>query len=292
MRIASATLTPSPVASSMRMAENMLWKLAWVPHLKCSTSLWILAGKYCILACSFYSFTGDSIPVVNSGYSSTKCPTDQCPFNLFNSSISSTFKDLNTSFSIEYGLGSANGSYATDTVTVGTTVVPNQYIGLAATTQNLLDPSTVNDIPSDGILGIGYPGLNSVRGIQNDTPLAFNLMQSKIIAQPIFSIFLNSSSAFGESGEITFGGIDDTKHNGQIQYVPVVSYTVVNGSSTQANIGPQLGNKTDGTYLFWAVPGQGVSTIISIDRFRPLKYIFSTLVQLSPLCRVTWPTRL
>ncbi|KAI7866512.1 aspartic peptidase domain-containing protein [Spinellus fusiger] len=188
----------------------------------------------------------------------SECPSQMCPYSRFNSSQSSTFKNTSKNFTIEYGVGTANGTYVYETVTIANATVTNQLIGLVRSTRNILG-MTKNGEQSNGILGLGYPGLNSVRGAKGDIPFAFNLFRSKLIQQPIFSIFLNSLSTYGPSGEITFGGIDTTKYNGSIAYSPVVDFHISEDSTLTPNIG--VGKKEDNNdYLYWSVPGQAIRT--------------------------------
>ncbi|KAI9488759.1 aspartic peptidase domain-containing protein [Zychaea mexicana] len=183
---------------------------------------------------------------------STACPATSCPYDRFDSSKSSTFEATVQSFSIEYGVGTAEGTYGVDTVTVGTAKVDKQTIGLASNSGNILGIVSSGE-QSNGILGLGFGGLNTARGASNDEPFPFNLAST--LNDPVFSIFLNSHFSFGVSGEIMFGGIDTSKHTGDIQYVPVVNY-----DTTNYLVSPNVGadGKKSGTNLYWSVAGQGV----------------------------------
>lgn len=156
-------------------------------------------------------------------------------------------------FSIEYGIGSANGTYAKETVTVGTAQVENQMIGLVSSTENILGIVSEGE-QSNGILGLGFPGLNSVRGAKDDIPFAFNLASK--LQDPVFSIFLNKPFAYGMTGEIMFGGVDAAKYTGSLQYVPVASYDT-SGFYVTANVGTSS-KSGRGTFLYWTVAGQGI----------------------------------
>lgn len=179
---------------------------------------------------------------------STSCPVSNCPFGRFDPSASSSFNSsMSQSFSIQYGIGEVNGTYGQDSVTVGGGLtVKNQMIGLASMTSDLMSRSTPN--PSDGILGLGFPGLNSARGYSQDIPLPFNLVAQNLISQPVFSIYLDSQFRYGYSGEITFGGVDQSKFSSgsSLSYVPVMSYTLQRG-------GQEI-------YLYWTVGGQSIRT--------------------------------
>lgn len=186
---------------------------------------------------------------------STSCPVDMCPHTRFNPQKSSTFQSLPQQLNIEYGIGSAQGVYGVDTVKVGQASLPNQTIGLVANTQNILSPAGSDD-NSNGILGLGYPNLSMKTG-KKPGHFVMGLYESKIISEPVFSIFLNSHFTYGLSGQVVLGGVDSTKFSGKIQYAPVVNYDV-----SKYYISPNIGaNSTkNGMNLYWAIPGQGVST--------------------------------
>ena len=183
---------------------------------------------------------------------STECPVATCPYHRFDSTKSSTYDASVQAFSIEYGVGSANGTYGSDTVTIGTAKVEKQKIALAKDTKNILGIVSSGE-QSNGILGLGFPGLNAARGSSDDIPLPFNLANK--LADPVFSIFLNAHFSYGMSGEIMFGGIDTAKYTGTLSYVPVVSYDL-NSYMVAPNVGAN--GKKAGEYLYWTVPGQGI----------------------------------
>ncbi|CAO3624702.1 unnamed protein product [Cunninghamella blakesleeana] len=158
---------------------------------------------------------------------SSDCNQESCPFGGFTASQSSTFTKLNEAFSIQYGIGAVNGSYVQDTVTVAGASVKNQQLGLAYETQDILIPTqstdgSTSDMNANGILGLGYPSLaasNSDNGPY--TPFVFNLIKQQIIQEPIFSIYLNTATKQGWSGEVIFGGMDASKFTGNLVYLPV-----------------------------------------------------------------------
>lgn len=186
---------------------------------------------------------------------------------------SSTFKSLKKPFGIQYGIGSVNGTYATDTVTVGGATVPNQQFGLASITQDILFPNPASSsapfhknssgpVEANGILGMGYPSLTQANSQGEGTynPFVFNLASQGVIKEPIFSIFLNSVSQTGWAGEIIFGGIDNTKFNGDLTYLPVASLT----SKSSGLFGNNNAN-----YYYWMVYGQGLGVTNSNTGHNP-----------------------
>ncbi|CAO3638770.1 unnamed protein product [Mucor fragilis] len=200
---------------------------------------------------------------------STQCPASSCPFYRFDTSNSSTFKTLDKPFGIQYGIGSVNGTYATDTVSVGGASIPNQQFGLASITEDIMQPNpsaggvgsntpepfntSTTNVEANGILGLGYPSLTQAnsQGEGAYNPFVFNLAAQNVIKEPIFSIFLNSISEPNWSGEIIFGGIDQSKFDGELTYLPVASLTTRSSSgitSSDSNAG----------YYYWMVYGQGL----------------------------------
>ncbi|KAI9315308.1 aspartic peptidase domain-containing protein [Dichotomocladium elegans] len=239
---------------------------------------------------------------------SSKCPPSECPNVNFNEKASSTFKNLNEPFSIQYGIGSANGSYATDTVSVGGLTVRNQQFGLAIQTESILSnpgtvggtgsntPSTSNStssgsqITSNGILGMGYPSLTAAASGQSNqfgnnnngtyNPFVFNLVDQNLIDQPLFSVYMNNAKEEGWAGEVILGGVDKSKYIGDITYLPVAKL------KTSTNpLEPLFGGSNTSGYYYWMVYGQGVSVVdsknpksvkASVKLARPSAYIIDT----------------
>lgn len=197
---------------------------------------------------------------------STACPSTTCPYTRFDSSASSTFTNTNTPFSIQYGIGAVNGTYSTDTVTIAGAQVTKQQFGLASTTSDILTtgesmggpgssvPGGANSTSSDkptgnGILGLGYPSLTAATSNGRSSsynPVVFNLVNQKVIANPIFSIYMNKESAAGWAGEVIFGGTDPSKYTGDLVYLPVAPLSASGSSST-------------GNYYYWMVYAQGIA---------------------------------
>lgn len=200
---------------------------------------------------------------------STSCPTLECPYSRFDPSKSSTFKDINSNFSIEYGIGSVKGEYATDTVTVAGVSVQNQQFGLASTTSDILTTNSVggsgsdtpsvnssssNDVVGNGILGLGYPRLTSAasKGGEGYNPFVFNLVEQNLISQHIFSVYMNNADQVGWAGEVIFGGVDDSKFSGNISYLPVAKLQT--SSNPLSSI-----ISSSSAYFYWMTYGQGVA---------------------------------
>lgn len=112
----------------------------------------------------------------------------------------------------------------------------------------------------DGIFGLGYPFLTaSVSRPYN--PFFFNLKAQNKISKDIFSIYLNNAESYGNSGEIIFGGIDESKYTGAISYLPVVK----TDRRTQTL-------QTVSDFGFWQVNGQGISVKNGIGKDIQVKF--------------------
>ncbi|KAF3000410.1 hypothetical protein E8E14_002612 [Neopestalotiopsis sp. 37M] len=83
----------------------------------------------------------------------------------------------------------------------------------------LVDESAaaLNKMPVDGILGLGAP---NVTGIGQE-PWYWNLYDSGQLASPVFAFYTPAGDIDG--AELTLGGIDDTKYEGEIPYTKLES---------------------------------------------------------------------
>ncbi|KAI7903992.1 aspartic peptidase domain-containing protein [Cokeromyces recurvatus] len=234
---------------------------------------------------------------------SINCPSSQCPFAKFNGASSSTFKPLNEVFNVIYGIGSASGVYALETISVAGMTVEQQQFAYVNQTQNILTEiftlngyvytPTVNstdntldfssDHQLDGIFGLGYPFMTSSE--LNYNPFFFNLKAQKRLSQNIFSIYLNSYEFYGNSGELIFGGIDSNKYKGSIYYLPVAKTTIIPNNSEPIN-----------DHGYWQANGQGVGVMNGSKRIFEYKYfkqtpcIFDTGTTLSSLPKSVIPS--
>ncbi|RDW80430.1 aspartyl protease-1 [Coleophoma crateriformis] len=144
---------------------------------------------------------------------STKLPAaSQTGHQNFDSTKSTSFKAITgASFSISYGDGSgAAGMVGTDTVNIGGATVTSQAIELATT----VSASFVSDTNSNGLVGLAYSKLNTVKPTQQKT-FFDNAMPS--LAQPVFTADLRKAAV----GSYEFGNIDSTKFNGSLQWTAV-----------------------------------------------------------------------
>ncbi|KAI9052856.1 hypothetical protein LZ554_003129 [Drepanopeziza brunnea f. sp. 'monogermtubi'] len=130
----------------------------------------------------------------------------------FDSSKSTTFQPMaGATWLISYGDGSgAAGNVGTDTVNIGGATVTSQAVELATA----VSASFVKDMNSNGLVGLAYSKLNTVKPTQQKT-FFDNAMPS--LAMPVFTADLRKAAV----GSYEFGNIDATKYNGSLSWAAV-----------------------------------------------------------------------
>lgn len=129
----------------------------------------------------------------------------------------------------------------------------------------------------NGVLGLGFPALTNSRltGKGGYNPLIFNMIINNLLdtRNRVFSVYLNSSSEHGWSGEITLGGVDSSKYQGEITYLPVL----------QAQARLKYNNETVQDYFYWAInaerfglTGSGIKEEDNSWGFLGAVYVFDT----------------
>ncbi|KAM3579370.1 hypothetical protein VKS41_008229 [Umbelopsis sp. WA50703] len=158
------------------------------------------------------------------------CPASECFGALFNTAASSTYVGTTLPIDLVYGIGSDNGTYASDTVQVAGYTVKNLTFGVISSAANNTPP--VSGEPYlNGILGLAFPNLTyaSQTGEGQYNPFVYALWQQNQIPQSIFSLYLGSRLIEGDTGQITFGGMDTSKFTGSLQYLQVQKETSAPG---------------------------------------------------------------
>jgi hypothetical protein len=157
-------------------------------------------------------------------FPTSTCSTAACKAHTrFNPTKSSTYKKDSRPWAIKYGDGSsASGHLASEIVNVGGEVQVRQTVGLA---RNVSDE--FRELPEDGIFGLGFGTLMSVKGVNTfmDNAIASSSSNNKtksVLKQPVVSVFLPSLRRNGgRNGHVLFGGIDHSRYTGSLHYVPV-----------------------------------------------------------------------
>ena len=137
---------------------------------------------------------------------SAKCSFLQIPCDLhqkYRSGDSSTYKALGDPFAIQYGSGSLSGFLSQDTVTWAGLEIKDQVFAEATKEPGIAFLFS----KFDGILGMGWDTI-SVNGVK---PPFYNAVDQGLVAENVFSFWLNRDAAAGgdgEGGEIVLGGVD------------------------------------------------------------------------------------
>ena len=148
--------------------------------------------------------------VFNSGLSAQ----ENQGHSVYDPSKSKTFKQMQgASFHVLYGDNSfAQGPVGQESVTIGGANVATQAVGLPTTVAS----SLVSDTSSDGLVGLGFKSINTVKPQQQNT--FFENVQPSLV-KPLFTANLKHSTA----GAYEFGNIDSTQFLGKINFTPVDS---------------------------------------------------------------------
>ncbi|OTB18062.1 hypothetical protein K445DRAFT_365066 [Daldinia sp. EC12] len=130
-------------------------------------------------------------------------------FGHYDPALSPTSKNLNKTFKIQYGLGSASGTYHQDDVFISGAKLPSQQFG-------------VSNASSDvwfGILGLGH---GKGHGVIEYESIVDSLAAQGYTDSKLFSLDLGAqpgpTSAI--TGEMVFGGVDTNKYAGNLAKVP------------------------------------------------------------------------
>ncbi|KAI0517936.1 aspartic peptidase domain-containing protein [Xylaria bambusicola] len=185
---------------------------------------------------------------------------------LYDPASSANFKLIkNAQFQIQYGDGSgAEGIVGTDVVNIGGAEVQAQAVELAtAVTQ-----SFVNDIATDGLLGLAFSSINTVQPQQQKT--FFDNVKSSL-AEPLFTADLRA----GENGAYEFGRIDTTKFTGKMTFVDIDNsqgfwqFTsdsfAVDGGNAQTSVKGNQAIADTGTTLLLADPAVAEGYYSKVD---------------------------
>lgn len=136
--------------------------------------------------------------------------------NKYDKASSATFVDDGTEFSIQYGSGAVSGVFAEDSVTLADDItIESQKF------------ATIHDAGGmgiayafgyfDGILGLGFDSI-SVSGAET---VFHNAIEQGLVESPVFAFYLGDNS----DGELTFGGYDEDKFDGDLIWVPLSDAT-------------------------------------------------------------------
>ena len=132
--------------------------------------------------------------------------------NKYDSSQSSSYEEDGSNFEITYGSGSVRGFFSKESISLTPhIVVQNQTFAQVSDAGGL--GSTYSLGKFDGIFGLAFSGVS----VGFHTPVFENAIRQNVVDQPIFAFYLGRES--GRRGELTFGGYDSSKFEGDLNYV-------------------------------------------------------------------------
>lgn len=149
--------------------------------------------------------------LMDTGASSTwvmgkGCTTAACQtHNTFGAADSKTYLSSTETFTIGYGTGNVNGTYATDKVSFAGFDLTMAF-GDATYTSN-----DFSSFPMDGIMGLA-------RTVGAKPTVLDVIISSKVLASNIFGVNINRNSDGSHNGAINFGAPDKTKYIGDLGY--------------------------------------------------------------------------
>lgn len=151
---------------------------------------------------------------------STDCVGCTTNHDFYNPSLSTTFTNTTTTFSLLYGDGSTTSGYlGFDTVTIAGAPIQAQSIDVPHVISASLQSNTM-----DGILGLGFPSLMDVQDAAGVTTPVTAMANQGLIPSAKFGVQLIKDTHWtygGGGGTWTFGGIDSSVISGSINYIPL-----------------------------------------------------------------------
>eukprot|EP01104_Vermistella_antarctica_P015143 TRINITY_DN490_c0_g1_i1.p1 TRINITY_DN490_c0_g1~~TRINITY_DN490_c0_g1_i1.p1 ORF type:complete len:390 (+),score=120.95 TRINITY_DN490_c0_g1_i1:28-1170(+) len=167
----------------------------------------------------------DFTVVFDTGSSNLWVPSSKCPItsiacdlhHKFLDSASSTYVVNGELWNITYGSGACTGYLGQDSVVLGDLTIKNQVFGEAT---NLPGLSWIVS-KFDGLLGLAFETIS----VDAVTPVWYNILSQGLVQDPIFGFYLDRNSNATMGGEMTLGGVDDTKYTGDFTYANLVNET-------------------------------------------------------------------
>ncbi|KAL1991350.1 hypothetical protein VTN49DRAFT_5342 [Thermomyces lanuginosus] len=157
--------------------------------------------------------------VLDTGSSNLWVPSSECGsiacylHNKYDSSASSTYTRNGSEFAIRYGSGAVEGFVSQDNVALGDLVIEDQVFAEVTKEPGL----TFAFGRFDGILGLAYDTIS----VNHITPPFYELVNQKLIDEPVFAFYLGDTNKDGDDSEVVFGGIDKDHYKGELTTIPV-----------------------------------------------------------------------
>ena len=131
----------------------------------------------------------------------------------YSANDSSSYKYINSDFKISYADNTgASGDYVSDTLNIGQATLTNLQMGVG-----------YQSTSTEGVMGIGYPGLEVA--VQNNEEQSYKNIPQLMVSQglinsPAYSLWLDDIQS--ATGNILFGGVDTVKYAGSLEKLPIV----------------------------------------------------------------------
>lgn len=149
---------------------------------------------------------------------------------------SSTFVSSKSPFAIKYGSGPVSGKFGQDEVSVENIKVSKQKMGVISNARGLGLMYMMGKF--DGILGLGFSSIS----IGKVPTFIDNAITQGKLDDPMFGFFLGN----GADGELTLGGVDETKFTGDFHDVPLLSETYWEVTMDSIDMGTNIASETTG----------------------------------------------
>ncbi|KAG8929641.1 hypothetical protein FRC02_005272 [Tulasnella sp. 418] len=149
--------------------------------------------------------------------------------NLYDSTESSTFRNLSAPFNIKYGSGAAAGYLGSETVQMAGFTVTNQTFGLV----NRITQGLIRD-PMSGLMGLAFSTIAASRAV----PFWENLVRNSAWDQPLMAFHLTRFGEVRGAQRLEYGGSFDMGFTNQSLYTGDIEYTSI----------------PDGAESYWLIP--------------------------------------
>lgn len=167
---------------------------------------------------------GQSFMVVfDTGSSNLWVPSSKCKItdlacdihHKYYETKSSTYKAVGTPINITYGSGSMTGFLSQDILGIGGLSVTQVFA------EAMVEAVIFTPMKPDGILGLAFQSISV-----DNAPIVFgNLVNQKLVDEPVFFFWLSATQSLTNGGELTLGGVDSSRITGPTTWVPLTSET-------------------------------------------------------------------
>ncbi|CCD67829.1 Peptidase A1 domain-containing protein [Caenorhabditis elegans] len=167
-----------------------------------------------------------------------ECKSQSCQghrIREYNRTASSTFIAGTSNFVLPFNDGDVSGDLGKDNIQFAGSKIQNQDFGIGT------DATRLSGVTFDGVLGLGWPAT----ALNGTSTTMQNLLPQ--LDQPLFTTYFTKSSVHNGTvgGEITFGAIDTTHCQSQINYVRLAYDSLWSYSIDGFSFGNYSRNQTD-----------------------------------------------